>query len=90
MDSYRDIANQVVGYINRELSPHQHSFSIDEHDLRRLRRRMSSFHRWRFDQAVRAFKKESGKVTLDEQGQLIFADVEAVNQRLDKIVKLLK
>ena len=86
---YNELADPLFAKVNATVSEAAgHTFGISDLEIVQIRRRMSLPQRLRFDAAIAAYK-EAAETTVDPVGQVFFTNVDAVNDSLKRIAKVL-
>lgn len=87
---YNELADRLFSLVDRTVSaPEGHTYSIPEHELKQIRRRMSRRQCIGFDKAIEEYKLASSNTYQDGSGQAHFRDPDSVNASLRKIALLL-
>lgn len=87
---YNELADPLFLRVDRVLEAHSaHTFHIPEDEVKLLRRRMSPWHRKRFDAALAKYNDAAEKQTLDNLGHAHFTDPDEVNDALRQVAKVL-
>lgn len=88
---YNEIADEFYAVVNRELTDGAaHTFHLDDTRINALRRRMGFLQLRRFDSALQAYRIAAQQTKMDPAGQVLFVDVESVNNSLRELARVVR